>query len=93
MSDFERWSRWFACVRELGPEKTKAAALMTWVAAHASADGTGIELSTASMASLADDIGLTVDEGRQAVETLIAHGLITAVGVETPERLVARAVI
>ncbi len=93
MPNFERWSRWFACVRELGAEKTKAAALMTWVAAHAAEDGTGIEFSEESWTSLEEETGLTGEEARQALETLIAHGLITAVGQETPERLVARAVI
>ncbi|HWK38433.1 MAG TPA: hypothetical protein VNR88_05915 [Hyphomicrobium sp.] len=93
MSNFERWSRWFACARELGPEKAKAAALMTWVAAHAAEDGTGIEFSEETWATLAEETGVTIEEARQALATLIAHGLITAVGQETPERLVARAVI
>jgi len=93
MSDFERWSRWLACVRQLGPEKTKAAALMAWIAAHATADGTGIEFNEASWGVLADETGLTIEEGRRALDILIAHGLITAVGQETSDRLIARAVI
>lgn len=93
MSDFERWSRWFACGRELGPERTNALALMAWVAAHAASDGTGLELDGRSWSSLADDTGLTIDQGRRALDTLIAHGLVTAVGQETSERLIARAVI
>jgi hypothetical protein len=36
---------------------------------------------------------LTATEGRHALDLLIAHGLITAVGQETSERLIARAVI
>jgi hypothetical protein len=93
MSDFERWSRWFACGRELGQDRTNALALMAWIAAHAASDGTGIEFDERSWPSLAEETGLTVDQGRQAFDTLIAHGLVTAVGQETPERLLARAVI
>ncbi|MFN3625978.1 MAG: hypothetical protein ACK4TP_18230 [Hyphomicrobium sp.] len=93
MSDFERWSKWFACGRELGRDKKDALALMAWIAAHAASDGTGIELDEHSWSSLAEETGLTVDQGRQAFDTLVAHGLVTAVGQETPERLLARAVI
>jgi hypothetical protein len=93
MSDFARWSRWFACGRELGPGKTNALALMAWIAAHAGSDGTGIEFHAQSWPSVADDLGLTVDEARVALDTLIAHGLVTAVGQETSERLLTRAVI
>lgn len=93
MPDFERWSRWFACSRELGEPKTHAAALMAWIAAHAKSDGTGLELDANTWSSLADEIGLTVDEGRRALDALISHGLVTAVGQETSDRLIARAVV
>lgn len=93
MSDFERWSRWFACGSELGPDKTNALALMAWMAAHAARDGKGIELDGRSWTSLADETGLTIDQARRALDMLIAHGLVTAVGQETSERLIARAVI
>lgn len=93
MSNFERWSRWFACGRELGPDKTNALALMAWIAAHAASNGTGVELGGPSWPSLAGETGLTIDQGRRALDTLIAHGLVTAVGEETSERLIARAVI
>lgn len=93
MSDFERWSKWFGCGRELGPDKTNAVALMAWIAAHAASDGTGIEFDVRTWSTLADEIGLMPEEGRQALDTLIAHGLVTAVGQETSEHLLARAVI
>jgi hypothetical protein len=93
MSNFERWSRWFACGRELGPGKTNALALMAWIAAHAASDGSGIEFDFRAWSSVADETGLTATEGRHALDLLIAHGLITAVGQETSERLIARAVI
>lgn len=93
MSDFERWSRWFACGRDLGPDKTNALALMAWIAAHAASDGSGIEFDFRSWSSVADETGLTATDGRRALDMLIAHGLITAVGQETSERLFARAVI
>lgn len=93
MSDFERWSRWFACGKDLGPVKTSALALMGWIAAHATSDGTGIELDGRSWLILAEETGLTIDQGRRALDSLIAHGLVTAVGQETSERLIARAVI
>lgn len=93
MSDFARWSRWFACGRELGPDKTNALALMAWIASRAASDGTGVEFDFRTWSSITDDIGLTAEEGRQALNTLIAHGLVTAVGQETSERLLARAVI
>ena len=93
MSDFERWSKWFACGRELGPEKANALALMAWVAAHAASDGTGIKLDEGSWSSLAAETGLTIDEGRRALDALIAHGLMTVVGQETSDLLCARAVL
>jgi len=93
MSDFARWSKWFACGRELGSEKTQALALMAWVAAHAACDGTGIELDSRSWSSLTDETGLTIDQGRRALDTLIAHGLMAAVGQETSGLLRVRAVI
>jgi hypothetical protein len=93
MSDFERWSRWFACGRELGGNKTHAVALMAWIAAHAHPDGTGLEFDVHSWSSLSDEIGLTAEEGRQALDNLISHGLVTAIGQETPDHLLARAVV
>jgi hypothetical protein len=93
MSDFERWSRWFGCTGELGLGKTQAAALMAWIAAHAKTDGTGLEFDGDVWSSLSDDIGLTAEEGRDALDMLIAHGLVTAVGQETTDRLTARAVV
>ncbi len=93
MSDFEHWSRWFACGRELGPDKRNALALMAWIAARAASDGTGVEFGAGSWTSLANETGLTPDEARQALDTLIAHGLVAAVGQETSERLLTRAVL
>ena len=93
MSDFARWSRWFECGLELQREKTQAMAVMGWIAAHASSDGSGIEIDADVWASLADEIGLTPEEARAAVDVLIAEGLATAVGQETAQRLVVRAVL
>jgi len=66
---------------------------MAWVAAHAASDGTGIALDERAWSSLSEDTGLTSDQVRQALDTLIAHGLIAAVGQETSGLLRARAVI
>ncbi len=93
MSDFDRWTRWFACCRDLGADKTHAAALMTWIAAHANKDGTGLAFDASTWQSLTDEIGLTAEEGRRALDTLIGHGLVAAVGQETSDRLIARAVV
>lgn len=93
MSDFSRWSRWFECGLDLPREKTRAMAMMGWIAAHASSDGTGFEFDAAAWQSLEDEIGLSVEEAKSAVETLIAAGLVAAVGQQTDERLAARAVI
>ena len=43
--------------------------------------------------SLLDEIGLTPNEGMAALDILIAEGLVTAVGQETPQLFVVRAVI
>jgi hypothetical protein len=93
MSDFSRWSRWFECGLDLPREKAPTIAMMGWIAAHASSDGTGLEFDSVAWKSLADEIGLTVDEAKSAVETLIGAGLLAAVGQQTNERLAARAVI
>jgi hypothetical protein len=93
MSDFERWSRWFACTRELGDDKAHAAALMAWIAAHAQSDGTGLEFDALSWSLLVDEIGLTAEDARLALDALISHGLVTAVGQETTGCLIARAVL
>jgi len=93
MSDFSRWSRWFECGLELPREKTRALAMMGWIAAHASSDGTGFEFDADAWESLNDEIGLSPEEGRAAIEILIAAGLVAAVGQQTEDRLVARAVI
>jgi hypothetical protein len=95
-SEFDRWSQWFRCSREFGDPaqgKLHAVALMAWIAAHASSDGTGIQLDRGSWRALIGDVGLTEEEGRQALDTLIAHGLVTAVGQETAEQLEVRAVL
>ena len=44
-------------------------------------------------ASIEDETGLTLEQAKAAVDTLIGAGLLTAVGQPTHERLVARAVI
>ena len=93
MSDFSRWSRWFECGLDLKREKTRAMAVMGWMAAHASSDGSGLEFDDGVWASLADEIGLTPEEAKAAVDVLIAEGLVAAVGQETADRLVVRAVI
>jgi hypothetical protein len=93
MSDFSRWSRWFECGLELKLEKTHAMAVMGWIAAHASSDGSGIEFDDSVWASLADEIGLSPEEAWAAVDVLIGEGLVTAVGQQTAGRLVVRAVI
>ena len=54
--------------------KTHAMAVMAWIAAHASSDGSGIEFNPEVWASLADEIGLTPEEGKAAVDALIAEG-------------------
>lgn len=100
MADFARWSRWFECGLELKREKTRAVAMMAWIAAHASNDGSGLEFDDAvweSLAdvweSLADEIGLTPEEGQAALDVLISEGMVAAVGQETSERFSVRAVI
>jgi hypothetical protein len=93
MSDFSRWSQWFECGLDLKREKTHAMAVMGWMAAHASSDGSGLEFDDGVWASLADEIGLTPEEAKAAVDILIAEGLVAAVGQETAERLVVRAVL
>ena len=93
MSDFARWSRWFECGLEMKRHKTHAMALMAWIAAHASSDGSGVEFNPEVWASLADEIGLTAEEGKAAIDALIGEGLVAAVGQETRDLLVVRAVI
>ena len=93
MSDFARWSRWFECGLELKRQKTHAMALMAWMAAHAASDGSGLEFGDNVWSSLLDEIGLTRDEGMAALDVLIAEGLVTALGQETPQLFVVRAVI
>jgi hypothetical protein len=39
-------------------------AVMAWIAAHASSDGSGIAFNPEVWVSLADEIGLTLEEGR-----------------------------
>ena len=43
--------------------------------------------------SLADEIGLTAEEGKAAIDALMGEGLVAAVGQETRDLLVVRAVI
>ena len=93
MADFARWSRWFECGFELKREKTRAMAMMAWIAAHASNDGAGVEFNDDVWDSLADEIGLTREEGHAALDVLIGEGLVTAVGQETSDRFAVRAVI
>ncbi len=93
MSDFARWSRWFECGLEMKRHKTHAMAVMAWIAAHASSDGSGVEFNPQVWASLADEIGLTAEEGKAAIDALISEGLVAAVGQETRDLLVVRAVI
>ena len=93
MSDFTRWSQWFVCGLDMKRHKTHAMALMGWIAAHASSDGSGIEFNPEVWASLADEIGITAEEGKAAVDALIAQGLVAAVGQETSDLLVVRAVV
>ena len=93
MADFARWSRWFECGFELKREKTRAMAMMGWIAAHASNDGSGVEFNDDVWDSLADEIGLTPEEGHAALDVLIGEGLVTAVGQETSDRFAVRAVI
>ncbi len=93
MSDFARWSRWFECGLEMRRHKTHAMAVMAWIAAHASSDGSGVEFNPEVWASLGDEIGLTAEEGRAAIDALIGEGLVAAVGQETRDLLVVRAVI
>ena len=93
MSDFQRWSRWFECGLEMKGHKTNAMAMMAWIAAHASSDGSGIQFNPEVWVSLADEVGLTPEEGKAAVDTLIAEGLVAAVGQETGDLLVVRAVL
>ena len=93
MQDFARWSRWFECALELKREKTRGLAVMAWIAAHAGSDGSAIELNADGWASLSDETGMTAEEGKAALDALIAEGLVTAVGQETQDRLVVRAVI
>lgn len=93
MSDFARWSRWFECGLEMKRHKTHAMAMMAWIAAHASSDGSGVEFNPEVWASLADEIGLTAEEGKVAIDALIGEGLVAAVGQETRDLLAVRAVI
>ena len=93
MSDFQRWSRWFECGLEMVGPKTNAMAVMAWIAAHASSDGSGIEFNPEVWASLADEVGLAPEEGKAAVDALIGEGLLAAVGQETRDLLVVRAVL
>jgi hypothetical protein len=93
MSDFTRWSKWFECGLELKRHKTHALAVMAWIASHASSDGSGIEFNPEVWASLAEEVGLAPEEGKTAVDALIAEGLLAGVGQETPDLLVVRAVL
>jgi hypothetical protein len=74
-------------------QKTHVMGVMAWIAAHASSDGSGIEFNPEVWVSLADEIGLTPEEGKAAVDALIAEGLVAAVGQETGDLLVVRAVV
>jgi hypothetical protein len=93
MSDFAKWSRWFECGLEIKRHRAHALAVMAWIAAHASSDGSGIEFNPETWTSLADETGLTPEEGKAAVDTLIAEGLVTVVGQQTHDLLVVRAVV
>jgi hypothetical protein len=92
MSDFAQWSRWFECGLEMKRHRAHALAVMTWIAAYASSDGSGIAFNPEVWTSLADEIGLTPEEGKTAVDSLIAEGLVTAVGQQTRDLLVVRVV-
>jgi len=93
MSEFTQWSRWFECGLEIKRHRPHALAVMTWIAAHASRDGSGIEFNPEAWTLLADETGLTLEEGKAAVDALIAEGLVTAVGQQTADLLVVRAVV
>ena len=93
MSDFQRWSRWFECGLEMVGPKTNAMAVMAWIAAHASSDGSGIEFNPEVWASLADEVAPCAGRGQAAVDALIGEGLLAAVGQETRDLLVVRAVL
>jgi hypothetical protein len=93
MSDFTQWSRWFECGLEIKRHRAHALAVMAWIAAHTSSDGSGIEFNPETWTSLADETGLTREEGKAAVDALIAEGLMTAVGQEMPDLIVVRAVV
>jgi len=93
MSDFAQWSRWFECGLEMKHHRARALAVMAWIAAHASSDGSGIAFNPEMWTSLADEIGLTPEEGKAAVDALIAEGLVTAVGQQTRDLLVVCAVV
>lgn len=93
MADFTQWSRWFECGLEIKRHRAHALAVMAWIAARAASDGSGIEFNPETWISLADETGITLVEGKAAVDALIAEGLITAVGQQTSDLLVVRAVV
>jgi hypothetical protein len=93
LSDFSRWSQWFGGGLELQREKPGALAMMGWIAAHAASDGSGLEFDGSVWEFLAEETGLTAEEGKAGLDALIAAGLVTAVGQSTTDRFAARAVI
>ena len=93
MSDFLQWSRWFERGLDVPRNKTHALAMMGWIAAHASSDGTGFAFDNAIWDSLEDEVGLAATDAQQAIVELIAAGLVVEVSREADDQLVARAVL
>jgi hypothetical protein len=63
---------------EMKGHKTHVMAVMAWIAAHACSDGSGIEFNPEVWDSLADEVGLAPEQGKAAVDALIAEGLLAA---------------
>ena len=93
MSNFEQWSHWFERGLDVSRNKTHALAMMAWIAAHASSDGTGFAFDNAVWDSLEDEVGLAGTDAQQALVELISAGLVAEVSRESDDQLVARAVL
>ena len=72
---FFLWSGWIERLFIDGEATPARLALMAWVIAHSSLDGTPID----GPDDIAADVGLSAEEVEEALEYLIAHGFVEKV--------------
>ena len=104
MSNFLSWSRWFEYVVNdygdsspgwdgISKRKKDVLAVMGWVMAHASSDGTGFGIDPSVVRSMEGEIGLTTEEAGAAISALLQAGLLEDVSLHSLDILSMRAVL